>query len=353
MESGGMIRCTECGYKNSPVYHYCGVCGAVLQPPASKEEPVPAATVAGTKAAAVEAEARRMAGEPTPFFPPLNERPEARDTQVGGMSFLGLGQESSPSTPSYLYEDAEPSHWARYVLILILLAGGGGLAWQWWKGAFPFEPRTPSNIAQVTQPTPAPAETSPATSPAAQPSIEPVNPESSKPADTASSSPTETEPASSPAAKTETPAETKTPAPTAPENAESVPEKSAAAPVEKAERAAPKPAKPAPPPEPAVSPGEALYVQGQKYLYGTGGSPENCDLALKSMLTAASRAHPRAQSTLGTMYFTGHCVTRDLPTAYRWFAKALRQDPSNIRLEQNLNVVWQQMTPGERQLATR
>ena len=93
-----------------------------------------------------------------------------------------------------------------------------------------------------------------------------------------------------------------------------------------------------------------MYVQGQKYLYAR---PENCDLALKSLLSAASRAHPRAQSTLGTMYFTGHCVTRDLPTAYKWFAKALRQDPNNTRLEQNLNVVWAQMTAGERQMATK
>jgi len=86
-------------------------------------------------------------------------------------------------------------------------------------------------------------------------------------------------------------------------------------------------------------------------LYGTGGVQPNCDLALKSLLAAASRAHPRAQSTLGTMYSTGHCVTRDLPSAYKWFAKALHSDPSNVRLEQDLSVVWRQMTPGERQMA--
>jgi hypothetical protein len=31
----------------------------------------------------------------------------------------------------------------------------------------------------------------------------------------------------------------------------------------------------------------------------------------------------------------------------------LHQDPSNTRLEKNLEVIWRQMTPEERQLATR
>jgi hypothetical protein len=53
------------------------------------------------------------------------------------------------------------------------------------------------------------------------------------------------------------------------------------------------------------------------------------------------------------MFATGHCAARDLPTAYRWFAKALHNDPTNVRLERDLQMVWSQMTPGERQLATR
>jgi TPR repeat protein len=162
-------------------------------------------------------------------------------------------------------------------------------------------------------------------------------------------------------AKTETapettPAETKPAEPaTTTEKTEAAPEKAApkAAPVEKAEKVAPvRPKTPQPAPEPAVSPGEALYVQGQRYLYGNGVAP-NCDLALKSLLSSASRQNSKAQSTLGAMYSTGHCVTRDLPTAYRWFAKALHQDPNNTRLEQDLSVVWKQMTPGERQSATK
>jgi TPR repeat protein len=53
------------------------------------------------------------------------------------------------------------------------------------------------------------------------------------------------------------------------------------------------------------------------------------------------------------MYATGHCVGRDLPTAYRWFAKALHGDPGNSRVQRDLEVLWKQMTPEERQLAMK
>jgi hypothetical protein len=53
------------------------------------------------------------------------------------------------------------------------------------------------------------------------------------------------------------------------------------------------------------------------------------------------------------MYSTGHCVPRDLPTSYSWFALALRADPSNQILEKDLVAVWNQMTPPERQMATK
>ena len=53
------------------------------------------------------------------------------------------------------------------------------------------------------------------------------------------------------------------------------------------------------------------------------------------------------------MYATGHCASRDLPTAYRWFARALHQDPGNARVQRDLEVLWKQMTPDERQIAQR
>jgi len=53
------------------------------------------------------------------------------------------------------------------------------------------------------------------------------------------------------------------------------------------------------------------------------------------------------------MYATGHCVDRDLPSAYRWYARALHLDRDNIRLQQNLEALWRQMSPEERQAAQR
>jgi TPR repeat protein len=97
---------------------------------------------------------------------------------------------------------------------------------------------------------------------------------------------------------------------------------------------------------------EDLEAEGEKYLYGNG-VPENCTRARTSLLAAAQRSSAQAESVLGTMYATGHCATRDLPTAYRWFSRSLRKDASNTRIEQDLKVLWNQMTPEERQLALR
>lgn len=95
-----------------------------------------------------------------------------------------------------------------------------------------------------------------------------------------------------------------------------------------------------------------MEADGEKYLYGNGVA-ENCGRARKDLLAAAGRSNAKAQNVMGTMYATGHCATRDLPTAYRWFGRALRQDPGNTRIEQDLKVLWNQMTPEERQQALR
>jgi len=98
--------------------------------------------------------------------------------------------------------------------------------------------------------------------------------------------------------------------------------------------------------------GDADFRKGEAYLYGRGGR-ENCDEAVKSLKAASAKSNAKARSAFGTMYATGHCVPRDLPTSYLWFALALRVDPNNQILEKDLNAVWNQMTPPERQMATR
>jgi len=103
---------------------------------------------------------------------------------------------------------------------------------------------------------------------------------------------------------------------------------------------------------PATDNGDALFRQGERYLYGRGVT-QNCANALKYMKMASDKQNAKARSAMGTMYATGHCVTRDLPSAYRWFALSLRADPNNSVVEKNLSAVWNQMTPPERQLATK
>jgi TPR repeat protein len=78
----------------------------------------------------------------------------------------------------------------------------------------------------------------------------------------------------------------------------------------------------------------------------------NCTLAEKALSTAAQKKSPRAQTMLGAMYATGHCVNRDLPTAYHWFASALSLNPGNSRLRSDVEMIWRQMTPEEQQLAS-
>ena len=102
----------------------------------------------------------------------------------------------------------------------------------------------------------------------------------------------------------------------------------------------------------AADTGDAAFRRGEAYLYGRG-VPENCDEAVKNLKAASSKSNAKARSAFGTMYATGHCVPRDLPTSYLWFALALRVDPNNQILEKDLSAVWNQMTPPERQLATR
>jgi hypothetical protein len=360
-----MIRCTQCGYKNSPVYHYCGVCGAVLHPATKEEAPTrPAAPAPPVVPASVPSHSPSAPAAVPPPAPsvsaPVSSRSSRSELPVtSGMSFLGLSDAPGGGSSSYLLDDEEDAErsvaWGRILLVLVLLGAAGGLGWQYYRGAYPFAPRGAAPTAS------SPAASSP--SPATEPTTQAPSPASAAPAPAPS---TETPPAqtasapattpSAPAAANENPApaEAKTEQAEQPPSATGTPPAAEKPEVAKVEKTPPvRTEAPAPAPEPAVPPGESLFVQGQRYLYGTGGVPANCDLALKSLLAAASRSHTRAQSTLGTMYSTGHCVTRDLPSAYKWFAKALHSEPSNTRLEEDLNVVWRQMTPGERQLATK
>jgi hypothetical protein len=278
---------------------------------------------------------------------------------ISGPSLLGLDQGNNVDVlrdrafsglASYGQPEEPRSAGKEVLMTLVLLAALGGAGWWTYKnyigvaGNRKAEVAAPAGEAANTPAVNAPPET------AAPKAVEKVDGKETQPA--AAEHPPE-DASGAPAAKTPV------------ESAASPETKEAAEPV--AEKAL-KPASPAPTPArhevsatrmpaskpqaPASDSGDALYRRGEGYLYGRNGSG-NCGNALKYLKMAADMQHAKARSTMGTMYATGHCVPRDLPSSYRWFALALRVDPNNPVVEKNLSAVWNQMTPPERQLATK
>lgn len=313
-----LTRCNQCGYENGPNYRFCGMCGAPLQ----TSEP-----------------AKATAPPRTP------EKP----APVSGPSFLGLADEPSRNL-DYLLEDDEPrsGHWRLYLALIILIVAGAVIGFRWWRYGFPWaglRPAAAQSAQQTNQAVAPPAETAPATGQPAPaqpaPATASPSPESAQNNPPPQPLPSEGAPASSPAPHE---SEAAKPPETQPEpSAEAAPPPSAPE-----ETAKPEPDKTAPAPTRL----DKLVAEGEKYLYGNG-APQDCGRALRNISAAAARSNVHAQTLLGAMYSTGHCASHDLPTAYKWFARALRNDPGNPRLERDLQMVWNQMTPGEKQIATR
>lgn len=365
LETAMYVRCTHCGYDNSPEYRFCGMCGASLAQPAAKPEP----PKESPRAAAT--------SNPSP----------AED--VHGPSFLGLSQDPKVEF-HYLYEDEQPrSHVGVIVFVIILLGAGGYLGWQWRNHGFPFD-RTGNSGTQASG---SPSEVAPAQTQDQQTHIDkpmtgagdvlPTPPDQNAQNPNAANQNAQGQTANKPS-ESDIPPQNGQAQNTAPANSEAAPgtenatEKQNAAPentqpekqpteeakatpppaVNKASRVAKEPAptrsvKPTPsrmPGEASTSPDADLELTGERYLYGNG-VPQNCARAESSLRTAATHGNSKAQTVLGTMYATGHCVGRDLPTAYRWFARALHQEPQNSRISTDLQVLWRQMSPQEKQLA--
>jgi hypothetical protein len=93
-------------------------------------------------------------------------------------------------------------------------------------------------------------------------------------------------------------------------------------------------------------------AEAQRYLYGKAAS-QDCERGLRILKPAAEQANPKAMVEMGALYSAGLCTPRDLPTAYRWFAHALRKDPDNQQIQTDLEKLWGEMTQPERQLAIR
>jgi cytoskeletal protein RodZ len=394
------VICPKCGEDNSENFRFCGMCGTPLEarrpsgapgldplsafPP--KISPRVTSTPEAVKPAVAEA-AARLANKPVP--------------PISGPSMLGLNQpvavQSGPSQPSAAPATASPpsidllretsfssfdsfiepeepkASVGRIVLLLVLLVGLGIAGW-WaytnYVGAT--ESRKLQAAISGAEETPADKTVQKPTDEAAQkPTDDSKNEPSAKSAAPTAAPDHGSSQASSAAATVPAAAASQSengePAPKAANNeaTPATPKRAAAPsaiPIPKAGPAPKSAAKreplvaaartPSRPASAAADTGDAAFRRGEAYLYGRGVR-ENCDEAVKNLKVASAESNAKARSTFGTMYATGHCVPRDLPTSYLWFALALRADPSNQILEKDLNAIWNQMTPPERQQATR
>jgi len=368
------VICPKCSEVNAQSFRFCGMCGTVLEN--GLENRVEGRT-----------ELRRPMGSPVPNLPqnlsetqtapepsPLRNTTTANNTSgipatsIHSPSMLGLDQptphradfaQPSPTQPSIdtlrersfsgldsFFEPEPPKNSIGRIALLVLLIAALGVA-GWWAYT------NYLGATETRKPTPA-------TETAQSPSEPPVPTKERSPALTATSPPTATpspaipENAAAPAAGSE-PTQKAADAPINSKVTPSAPETVRTSPQEKvvAKRVLTQPpAKALKPPAPAADTGDADFRKGEAFLYGRG-QRENCDEAVKYLKAASAKSNAKARSTFGTMYATGHCAPRDLPTSYLWFAMALRVDPNNQILEKDLSAVWNQMTPPERQMATR
>ena len=381
------MRCARCGNENPEGNRFCGMCGAtLLAAPTIAETATQRAASAGTAPSPI----------PVSVVPPLEHpRPPARESQeqetddapiISGPSFLGLsdpnprkratlradghGSRSSRNL-DYLLDDEAPEESGgagKVILILAVLALAAGFGYMTWKNHGvgwltamlskpPAATQTPSG-SESSSPAPAPAETQ--------------APVASQPAP-AASQPTPTQPAAdTDTGKPANPAPAQPPAPTPAKNDDSKTPSAASPPADAeegasdeetppatrgAEPAKPKAAAVKPPPKPnaAVAPSQPVDTvsEAQKYLYGRGGAAQDCDRGLRMLKPAANAANPKAMIEMGALYSAGLCTPRDLPTAYRWFAIALRKEPDNEAVQKDLQKLWGEMTQPERQLAIK
>jgi hypothetical protein len=277
--------------------------------------------------------------------------------RFGDLSGSSFREQSFSGLDSYIETEQPRSGAGRLILLLVLLAALGAAGW-WTYNNYRSIAQTRKSQSDAASAVEAPADSqsnppAPASPPASTPpptakQSTPPSDVAEGPSENAGAAPDSSKPDSAPSASApvQRPAPVeKTPAP-APVAKKAAPRREptvAAAAVVRA----PKPTEAQP-----VDTGESSFRRAEAYLYGRGAA-QNCDEAVKNLKDASAKSNAKARSTFGTMYATGHCVPRDLPTSYLWFALALRVDPNNQILEKDLTAVWNQMTPPERQMASR
>ncbi len=393
------MRCPRCGNENPDDNRFCGMCGASLLAPASKTAPQPVAVVAAAPAAQVASATPRIVPEPRTAAPEPDRAPVS---PISGPSFLGLNDPPRPATAprkraslsidpnsapgsnlDYLLDEEERrGGWGigKILVILIALGLAVGFGYLRWKnqGFAWLNPsaKKPSAVAQNSIETPAPVPSTPSGTPDSQPpasqpaasAAQPAAPSAagnappstsspstgSTPATAAAANPSSSAPAADTSKPTDSASEKTTPPPDKDSSTDKESSPDAAAPAS-ARAETPKPAPKPASPKPSAARPTAAYdtvAQAQKYLYGRG-APQDCERGLRLLKPEANKANPKAMIEMGALYSAGLCTPHDLPTAYRWFAMALRKDPENTSVQTDLQKLWGEMTQPERQLAIK
>jgi hypothetical protein len=382
---GGPVRCARCGNENSDANRFCGMCGAGLlvkgQAPVAAAAPVEKKSEPAAVGSSAEA---RLPARSANLGTSTDSSPMITGPMITGPSFLGLnkpadGGRDPSGRPSrnldYLLEDDEEKPrrgWGKLLMVVIALALLGGLGYLRWKqGGFDWvtQNKKPA-AADGSQGTADSGSTGSSTGGAGSPSSDASSssPSSSTPsAARASAAPTPDAAAPSTmgqdagaanapaaggaAAGPSTSAENVAPA----KPADSAGDKAADADAGDASGAAAEPESTTTAPKKMRKPTPVTPVdataEAERYIYGRG-VPQDCDRGLH-ILKPAAESNPKAMIALGTLYSTGTCTPRDLPTAYRWFAMALHKQPDNQPLQNDLQKLWGQMTQPERQLAIK
>jgi hypothetical protein len=304
------VRCPQCGTNNHAQNLSCLTCGAELTPPlepaAEQNEP-----------AEVSAEPQSTAPEPV----------QDSSSRASLTESNHLAEDVRSLFPTEFQIESGESHAGRYLIVVLLVLAVAAAAWHW-RGTRAIE----SKLLNVTASQPTASLSShqaPASPQAVQP---PPNPNSQN----------GTPP---PAASTPAQPEASVPAPTPSSQRTSAREAEGVRPRRRNARI-----------RPASEVSQIAVTQeseGEKYLYGDG-APVDCDRAQKNLMAAAKHSSMKAESALGSMYATGHCAIRDLPLAYRWFARAQQsnhhRDP---KIAEEMTSLWNQMNPAERTIATK
>jgi len=399
------MRCARCGNENPEENRFCGMCGATLLAGPAVAETQTQRAAGASPIIPTPVTAPAAPSVPRPVEEPRRAAPPPRDPPtISGPSFLGLNDPAprkraslsiDPHAPGsrgidYLLDDEEEPRGGgagKFILILIALALAVGFGYLRWKNQGFAWLNTGAHKASAAAQSPGDADTgtpssSPASSPAnspapGSPSITPDaqtpaanQPAATQPATTPAQPPSATGPSGNTAANP--PGGTAAPSSAAPAKSDNSNAAKAGTPADSDDSgtaddndtaaAAPKPVKPTAPRDvPAAKPSAAAPKPGrtgdpvgeaQKYLYGKG-APQDCDRGLRILKPAANEANPKAMIQMGALYSAGLCTPRDLPTAYRWFALALRKDPDNMAVQTDLQKLWGEMTQPERQLAIK